>query len=124
MNVLYRGAAEEFAHKVVSALGDAVHCIVLFGSVARKEARSTSDTDVLVIGADARSEEIVFDAAYGVMENSGFDSFITTVYFTHKEFQRLVRMRTSFISNVLEEGSILYDDGTFVEARKRLLSGG
>ncbi len=66
LNVLYRSAAEEFAHKIVSTLGDVVHCVVLYGSVARKQARSASDTDVLVIGADARSEEIVFDAAYAV----------------------------------------------------------
>ncbi len=58
------------------------------------------------------------------MENSGFELFITTVYFTHDEFRRLVRMRTSFISSVLEEGSVLCDDGTFVEARERLVSSG
>lgn len=123
LNVLYHSAAEVFARNVTSALGDKVHSVVLFGSVARRRAKRTSDTDMLVIGADARSEERVFDVAYAVMENSGFESFIATVYFTRKEFEGLVRMRTSFISTVLEEGAILYDDGTFGEARKRLLSG-
>jgi predicted nucleotidyltransferase len=49
INEMYRKAAEEFARRVVAALGDQVDSIVLYGSVARKQARRYSDIDILII---------------------------------------------------------------------------
>lgn len=123
LNVLYRNAAEEFAGKLGAELGDRLHAVVLFGSVARKQARRASDTDVLVVGEDADLDDTVFDIAYTVMGKSNFESLITAVYYTRMEFEELVRMRTPFILTVLGEGSILYDDGTFKEALDRVPGG-
>ena len=52
LNVTYRSVAEEFARRVVSALGGEVHSIVLYGSVARGEAKRHSDIDLLVVSKE------------------------------------------------------------------------
>jgi predicted nucleotidyltransferase len=50
LQTIYPTAAEEFARRVTSALGDQVDALVLFGSVARGEATRSSDIDIVVIG--------------------------------------------------------------------------
>lgn len=50
LQTIYRTAAEEFAPRVTSALGDQVDALVLFGSVARGEATPSSDIDMVIIG--------------------------------------------------------------------------
>jgi uncharacterized protein len=49
LNETYRNVAVEFAQRVASALGDQVDAIVLYGSVARGEAKRDSDIDILVV---------------------------------------------------------------------------
>lgn len=121
LNVQYRTAAEEFARKVVASLGEQVNSIVLFGSVARKRATKESDVDILVVGANSALEDGVFDIAYEVGEASGFETYLSTVYFTREEVQELVRLGSSFIANVFEQGVILYDDGTFSGIRSQAI---
>lgn len=112
LNVQYRSAAEEFARRITSSLGSQVDSIVLYGSVARKRARRDSDIDILVIGADSLRDRVL-DIAYEVMESSRFQAFVSVFYLSRNEFQELVRLGSSMVLNVLDEGSVLYDDGTF-----------
>lgn len=113
INLIYRNAAEEFARRVVAALGDKVHSIVLYGSVARKQAKRDSDIDVLVIGADPELRDRVFELADAAGQRFGYEAFISVVYFTPVEISELVWLRSPFVANVMQEGLVLYDDGTF-----------
>jgi predicted nucleotidyltransferase len=49
INETHKKAAVEFARRVTSALGDQVDAIVLYGSVARGEAKRDSDIGILVV---------------------------------------------------------------------------
>lgn len=122
LNVQYRKAAEEFAQRVMSALGDQVDSIVLYGSVAKKQARRSSDVDVLVVGTGPQVRRRVLDIAYTVMESSSFETFVSVVYLSQDELQGLVRLGSPFIANVLEEGTVLYDDGTFSRIRGKAVA--
>lgn len=117
LNVLYRSAAEDYARTLTSVFGERVHSIVLFGSVPQKQARASSDIDVLVVGAEPELREKVLDIAYEAMERSHFAAFISVVFLNGQELQELVRLRSPFISHVLKQGAILYDDGTFSSLR-------
>ena len=46
----YREAVEEFVRRVLERYRDKIDSIILFGSVARGEAKEDSDIDILVVG--------------------------------------------------------------------------
>ena len=54
----YRGAVEEFVRRVLERYRDKIDSIIVFGSVARGEAKADSDIDILVVG-DVNLEELV-----------------------------------------------------------------
>ncbi|MCP8317174.1 MAG: nucleotidyltransferase domain-containing protein, partial [archaeon] len=49
---VHKKTIEELKRKLVSELGDRIDSIILYGSVARNEAREESDIDILVITKD------------------------------------------------------------------------
>ena len=53
LNDIYRDVAREFTHRVTSVLGDQVESIVLYGSVARGEAKRDSDIDIFIVSQDS-----------------------------------------------------------------------
>lgn len=110
----YRAVAEEFARRVIAALDGAVDSIVLYGSVARGQARRDSDIDVLVISQQPdvirkRVSEICSDFTY----ERDYSFFISTMHYSRDELLRLVQLRSPYLANVVGEGIILYDNGTF-----------
>ena len=120
LNEVYRKAAVEFAQRVTSALGGPVDAIVLYGSVARGEAKRYSDIDILVVSADPQRtreqlSEINSDFAY----ERNYTFFISLVQYSREEFYRLIQLGSPFIANVIDEGIILYDDGTFSAVREK-----
>ncbi|MCW7074784.1 MAG: nucleotidyltransferase domain-containing protein, partial [Candidatus Methanospirare jalkutatii] len=46
----YREAVEEFVRRVLERYKEKIESIILFGSVARGEAKEDSDIDILVVG--------------------------------------------------------------------------
>jgi predicted nucleotidyltransferase len=46
----YKRPVEEFVRRALEKYGDKIDKIILFGSVARGEARDESDVDILVVG--------------------------------------------------------------------------
>lgn len=114
VNDIYRDATQEFADRVTSVLGDQVNSIVLYGSVARGEAKRESDIDLLVVSpspSTMRKEvsQICSDFTY----ERAFAFFISLIHFSRQEFYELKRLGSPFIDNVIDEGVILYDKGTF-----------
>ncbi len=114
----FRAAAEDFASRVKSALGDEVDAIVLYGSVARGEAGPESDIDVLIICPNTRDVRGTLNRiAYEQSSESGFTSLISDVNYDRNQVEELCRIGMPFMKNVLAEGVALYDNGTFSGAR-------
>ena len=119
LNEIYRKAAAEFAQRVTSALGSQVDAIVLYGSVARGEAKRSSDIDILLVSPHPNvtrewASEICSDLTF----EHNYTFFISLVHLGREEFKWHVRVRSPFICNVFEEGAILYDNGTFSRVRE------
>lgn len=121
VNDKYREAAEEFARRVTSTLGDRIDSIVLYGSVARGEARRDSDIDILVISSKDketinRIEEICSDFEY----ERNFTFLISLIYYRREELYHLIALGSPFVNEVLKDGVILYDDGAFTTIRQQI----
>ena len=119
----YREAAEEFAHRVGAALGDQVDSIVLYGSVARGEARADSDIDVLVLvpekGDIAERVDRILDED---RRERGFQSLISPVFVDRDQFRDRIENGYPFIGAVFEDGVVLYDNGSFSRVRGSLMT--
>jgi predicted nucleotidyltransferase len=76
----------------------------LFGSRARGDDRPDSDYDFLVVAGWPSREfrNKLYDIAVDIFLETGRD--ISLKIYKTQEFQRLRRMQTPFMSNVLKEG--------------------
>ena len=93
-----------------------VRGILLFGSVARNDAKEHSDVDILVVASGLPD----------IKERSGFitvkkPSRIEDIWMTPDELIEMVDAKTGFVVDALLEGKILLDDGTINDARSRLV---
>ena len=92
-----------------------VRGIMLFGSVARNDAKEQSDVDILVVASGLPD----------IKERYGFitvkkPSRIEDIWMTPDELIEMVDAKTGFVVDALLEGKILLDDGTIKDARARL----
>ncbi len=88
---------------------DRIKKMYLYGSVARKEERPTSDIDVLVVVKGPKDKQAVTDAsgdaALKVLD--AFGNALSLMAFTEDEFKRDV----SLFNEVKKQGRILFDKG-------------
>ena len=110
-----------FRDRVVRELGDRIYVIVVYGSVARGEAKEDSDIDVLIVGRNGEIRRRVSEISYDIDYENSFETFITPVYYTREEFEQRIRVGSPFIYEVLKDGVALYDDGTFKGIRQKVL---
>lgn len=92
-----------------------VRGILLFGSVARNDAKEQSDVDILVVASGLPD----------IKERYGFITVkkpyrIEDIWMTPEELIEMVDAKTGFVVDALLEGRILLDDGTVEDARVRL----
>ena len=71
----------------------------------------------------ARSTRQGFDIAYELGEATDFEIFITVVNFTREDLYSIYSLGSPFIANVVRDGIILHDDGTFAGLLKQVPSG-
>jgi predicted nucleotidyltransferase len=94
-----------------------VKSVILFGSVARSQAKEHSDIDLIIV-------------ASGLPELKRRDQLppfpkparIQDIWMTPEELEDMVIAKTLFVVDALLEGRVLQDDGTVAEARERLIA--
>jgi len=119
---------EKLKEKILKKYGEMVKCIVVMGSLARGELKSTSDVDLFVVLDDTKRE-------IPVKERQGIDDEIEKMAkeidprisiqpsYTLTEFWEYARICHPIIYNFIKEGVALYDAGFFMPV-KRLLNKG
>ncbi|MDZ4172584.1 MAG: nucleotidyltransferase domain-containing protein [Methanobacteriaceae archaeon] len=96
----YKKAVNEFAKRALQKYGDSINSIILFGSVARGEAREDSDIDILVVWTGNEAE------GWRKMSGLAFDVLLDTEdYISIKVLlPQDLKIKTPFINNVMKEG--------------------
>lgn len=116
---LYWRTANAFAERARGRLAEAVHSVVLYGSVASDTAVEDSDIDVLVLAdnGDAVRHELV-DISESIDFENNYDTFVVATCLTAERLMELARGEFPIARHILREGVVLYDDGTFERIRK------
>jgi len=123
LNEKYKTAAAEFARRLALALEDQVDAIILYGSVARGEARRDSDIDILVVSPDPKGiREKVSEICSDFTFERKYTFFISLVHLSQEELEWHVRVRSPFMHNVFEDGVVLYDIGTYSRVREQAIA--
>jgi len=119
---VYKKTVEELKRRLVSELGDRIDSIILYGSVARNEAREESDIDILVITKDRDIK--IYDKISKIRTDIDLDNNTLTslVSLSRRELERYIKLGSPFIESVIEEGVILYDNGNFEKIRKSIVA--
>lgn len=125
---ILRDLAQRYAGLLQQTLGDRLVSIVLFGSVARGDARPSSDIDLLIIadelpaGQFARKRlltaaDAAFEAALTAAEAKGIDARLARIVRTPREAARVVPLYL----DLTEDAVLLYDrDGFFAAVLDRV----
>ena len=103
-----RAVAVELKERLISAAGERIRKIIIYGSRARGDAEPDSDLDVAVI-VDRLSdelEEVLDEAAYEVMWDRDFSPVISLLVFEDERFEEAYREGYSFYRNVVHEGVV------------------
>ena len=119
-----RVAAEDYTCRVTAALGDRIDSVVLYGSVARNETGPDSDIDVLVVSPDSKSVSGILSkisAEHAYETRSAF--LLSDVFLDRHDLIELQRVGSPFIRNILTDGVVLYDNGTFQRIREQAAIG-
>jgi len=98
----YREAVEEFVRRVLERYRDKIDSIILFGSVARGEAKEDSDIDVLIVvkKEDFKLRRVLIGVAFDILLETGKD--ISVKVLSKSEFEE--RQNFSFLRNIISEG--------------------
>ncbi len=116
-----REVVDSLVPLLLAELESQIHSLVLFGSVARGEARPDSDVDILVLteaplAVRQRIDEISYDID---LKNTVFTQLVVL---TTKNFEAEARMRSYFSSDIFRDGIVLHDDGTYQRIREQASS--
>ncbi len=101
----FQEPVREFVKVALEKYGDKIESIILFGSVARGEAKEDSDVDILVVG-DVSIEELV-DISFPILLEDG--ELISAKDMKKDHFEYLAKEGYSFVRNVMREGVVLYE---------------
>lgn len=115
----YQPILKAFSQRVRAELDGDIEALVVYGSVARGEASPESDIDILVISShkDTIRHSVsrirsTLDLKYGTMT--------TLTYRTPEEFEYGAEHGNPFIKQVLAEGVVLCDNGTYRRIREKV----
>ena len=119
--ILPKGVVQ-FRERMKKEVNGKVASIVLYGSVARGDAKRDSDIDIFILTKgnaynkkNAKLRERIFDIANEIdLENVTLTS---VVYFPVKKFLKR-RSFDPFLKNVMKDGIVLYDKGIFKKSSR------
>ncbi len=126
--LLSRKLADRYADLLKSTLRDRLVSVVLFGSVARGDASTTSDIDLLIVANDlpagqfARKRLLVeadatFEADLEAAAGKGIDTRLARIVRTPREAARIIPLYL----DLTEDAVLLYDrDGFFAGVLDRV----
>jgi hypothetical protein len=103
---VHEQAFEVFADRLTAECGEAIEQIILYGSVARGEARADSDIDVLIVVEDESARDTVAEQASTV----SFDILLeydVPISLNHKTTEEMKdQQQHSYIKTVQNEGRV------------------
>jgi|WetSurMetagenome_2_1015567.scaffolds.fasta_scaffold619813_1 uncharacterized protein len=112
----YKLTLKDLNERLVGELGDKLDSIILYGSIARGDYGLESDIDILVILEDKKFEDNTSDIRYDIdVKNSTVTTFFIC---TPDEINKIIQQGFPFINNVLKEGEVIYDNGTWERLRQ------
>lgn len=79
--------------------------VILFGSVARGDNVYSSDLDIVVIADSNKSFKERLKETIHSMEFENVDILV----YTPEEFDTMVRVENQFITNIVKEGKVIYE---------------
>jgi hypothetical protein len=121
----YRELADEYSRAVKEFFGDRLVSICFFGSVARGDATSESDIDVLVV-ADKLPSDVGFriretrpihervrrTEAYRKIRSQGRSGFVSDLFFSPDE----VKTHPPILLDLTDDGLTVYDKDNFLKS--------
>lgn len=109
----YQRAVEEFVKKAIKRYKDKIESIILFGSVARGDAKEDSDIDILIIVKERNIEDMkeIYGIAFEV--SIGHSKDISPKIYAIAEVLNRIEIGAPFIKEVLKEGVSLYGEIVF-----------
>jgi hypothetical protein len=112
----YKLTLKDLNERLVKELGDKLDSIILYGSIARGDYGLESDIDILVILENKKLEDKTSDIRYDIdVKNSTVTTFFIS---TPHEIEKIIQQGFPFINNVLKEGKVIYDNGTWERLRR------
>ena len=124
MAVAYEKIAAHLKDKLIEELGDRIDAIVLYGSVAKKEADKNSDIDILIVTRD--DDKRLYDRISKIrtridLEN---DTLTSLVQMSRIELEQYAKLGSPFLENVTKKGVTLHDNGILKKIRRSLAAEG
>lgn len=110
-----RNIADTLTSRLLDAMADEVYAIVLFGSVARGDANEKSDIDLYIIAKDCTDTRRRMEAICAQVQDE-FENVapIHRLFTSIDMFETEASIcRCSRTSNIINQGILLHDDGTF-----------
>lgn len=124
MIVDYNRIATHLKDRLIEKLGDRIDAIIVYGSVARKEANENSDIDIFIVTRD--DDKRLYDAISKIrtridLEN---DTLTSLVQMSRIELEQYAKLGSPFLEDVTEKGVTLHDSGILKKIRKSLAAKG
>lgn len=113
---MFEEMIESYLGKLKEIKGYDVKSVILFGSVARGQAREHSDIDIIVVAS--RLPELRNRDALPPFPKP---ARIQDIWMTPEEMEDMVIAKTGFLVDALLEGRVLQDDGTAAAVREKLV---
>jgi len=113
-NVPYKNALEAYLKSLFDKLSPSF--VVLYGSAARGDFGVGSDVDILIVAEELPAK--LDDRLRLLFSINPTTAPLEPIGYTPKEFEELLRRRQATALYAMEEGILLYDDGTYLKKKK------